>query len=287
LISIIDQLACAGTERIGFSGGEPMLRNDIGQLVSHAKRRGLTVNLLSNGWQVPDRIDELEQLDYLAISLDGPQEIHDALRGKGAFEHALNAIRAAKRRGLDVWTTTVLTRHNLHSIHYVLALARREGVRATFLPVMRESLYARNYELLVPDLTAMVKAMDILLAEKRRTDSPLAASPALLKYYRSNWGRPRQKRPGTWQGKGLRCCAGNLFCAIGPDGKLSSCIYRQADPGGLNIVWQGFQQAWLKLKSPQCQGCWCDSFIEANQIFSGKPSAILHGLGLLMSDGND
>lgn len=281
--SVIDQLAAAGTERLGIGGGEPMLRDDIGAIIDHAKGRGLTVNLLSNGWQVPERIDALRQLDFLAVSLDGPAAVHDRLRGDGAFARALAAIRAARAARIAVWTTTVLTRHNLDAIDAVLQLARQEGARASFLPVAAESLKARNAAALAPDPEALAAAMDRLLDERRRPGSPLAASASLLRFYRRHWGRPQAAhgRPGAFHAGSLPCQAARLFCAIGPDGRLYPCLYRQDQDPGASIPELGFAAAWQAVRPPQCAGCWCDSFIEGNLIFRFDPGAMLNAYRLL------
>lgn len=282
---IIDELADAGTERLGLGGGEPMLREDVGQIIDHAKARGLTVNLLSNGWQVPERIGELRGLDFLAISLDGPEAVHDQLRGNGAFAQALAAIRMASAAGIDVWTTTVITRHSIGHIDAVLRMAKDLRVRATFLPVMEESLKARNAETLAPTPDDMRALMTRLLAERQRPDTALAASASLLRFYRDHWGRPATlKTEGAWHAGALRCQAGRLFCAISPDGRLSPCLYHQDRAPAASIIEQGFAQAWHQIQPPDCAGCWCDSFVEGNLIFALDPNAMLNAYRLLADD---
>jgi len=279
---LIDQMAAAGTERLGLGGGEPMLRKDIGAIVAHAKARGLTVSLVSNGLQVAERAPELAGLDFLAISLDGPEEVHDQARGRGSFAKAVEAIGAARAAGIEVWTTTVLTRLNIGRIAEVLELARRLGARASFLPVMEEGLKSRNAPELKPDRREFAAAMELLLAERRRPSTPLAVSAELLRFYRDKWGRNLPaSRPGAWQGGDLRCQAGRLFCSIAPDGRLYACNYLQRAVPGHSTVELGFAAALARVAPPACAGCWCDSFTESNLIFDLRPGAVLHALELL------
>lgn len=282
ILRLIDEIADAGTERLSLGGGEPMVRRDIGTLIAHAKRRGLTVNLVSNGLHIPRRIHELVGLDFLAVSLDGPEAVHDRARGRGSFPRALDAIRAARAAGIEVWTTTVLSRDNIVLVPDIIALAAEEGVRATFLPVMAEGLEARNAARLAPDAAAFAETMDYLIAERKRPGSPVASSADLFAFYRDHWGRAQApKAHGAWHGGTLRCHAAQMFCSIAPDGRLYPCNYLQRSVPGWSVTELGFAAALAKLAPPECRGCWCDSFIEANLVFAFRPGAILNVLKVL------
>lgn len=281
VLQLIDQFATAGTERISLSGGEPMVRADIGQIIRHAKRRGLTVNLVSNGLHVPRRIKEIAGIDFLSVSLDGPEAVHDRLRGEGAYARALAAIRAARKAGIAVWTTTVLTRHNVDAVADIIEMSKREGARCTFLPVMKESLASRNAEALAPTRMQLIETMTFLIAERRHPGSPLASSSELFAFYRDRWGAEPVPRKGAWHGGTLRCHAGQLFCSVAPDGGLHPCSYLQRQTQGPNAAALGFAEAFAKLDAPQCSGCWCDSFIEANMIFGLQPGPVFNAVRVL------
>lgn len=272
---LIEEIAHAGGERLSLGGGEPMLRDDIGVFIRKAKSCGLTVNLLSNGYQIADRIAELRGLDYLSVSLDGPQAVHDRLRGSGAFAQAISAIRAARAAGIEVWVTAVITRHNHDALGDLLEIVRAEGVRISVQPVMQESLWARRAENLAPTREAFLRVIDLLTLERGKADSPVAMSRSLLRFYRDYWGTPkRSNTSGAWQGGRLACQAGQLFCSVGPDGRLHSCNYRY-DGAALSCIDLGFAEAFRQLQAPDCQGCWCDSFIESNLVFAFDPLAML------------
>lgn len=281
---LVDEMAAAGTERLGIGGGEPMLRKDIGLIIAHAKGRGLTVNMVSNGLQVAERVKELAALDFLAVSLDGSEALHDQARGRGSFCTAIDAIRAARNAGVEVWTTTVLTRRNLGRIPEVLDLAKRLGARASFLPVMEQGLKSRNAEGLKPDRDEFAHAMEFLIRERDRPGTPLAVSGDLLRFYRERWGRGENTvRKGAWQGGTLPCQAGRLFCSLAPDGRLYPCNYLQGAAPGPSAVALGFAEALRRTAAPDCAGCWCDSFTESNLIFDLRPGALRHAIGLLTS----
>src|SRR5438105_2773269 len=74
--SAIDELRAGGMGRASLIGGEPLLRKDAGEIVEHLKRRGVHASMNTNGWFVPDRLDELAGLDLACVTLDGPEALH-------------------------------------------------------------------------------------------------------------------------------------------------------------------------------------------------------------------
>ena len=99
---LIKDLKDNGCLRVSFSGGEPLLREDIIELIDCAKKNGMAVTLNSNGILVSKYLNELKKLDALAISLDGHPEHHNILRGKNSGEKAIEGIRQAVQFGIKV-----------------------------------------------------------------------------------------------------------------------------------------------------------------------------------------
>jgi MoaA/NifB/PqqE/SkfB family radical SAM enzyme len=93
---IVDQLADMGTQRIGLSGGEPLLRDDIGEIIRHIKGKGIECGLSSNGILVPERLLEIRGVDSICLSLDGDKHVHEDLRGKGTYQKVMRAVQCVK-----------------------------------------------------------------------------------------------------------------------------------------------------------------------------------------------
>ena len=93
---LIDQMKMAGVRLISFTGGEPLVRSDMGEIIRYVKSHGLVCKLNSNGMLVQQRLDDLRPLDLLQISVDGPPQVQDQLRGAGTAERASHAIHAAQ-----------------------------------------------------------------------------------------------------------------------------------------------------------------------------------------------
>lgn len=119
-VSIISDLSDLGTKKMIFTGGEPLIRDDIGLLISEAKQEGMSVNLNSNGFLVPERVDTVKKTDKLVLSLDGPEEIHNELRGKESFQKVMKAIRVAKSNNIPVFITSVISKLNIDKIDWLL-----------------------------------------------------------------------------------------------------------------------------------------------------------------------
>lgn len=84
---------------ITLFGGEPLVLEGFGELVRAAKRRGLRVNMVSNMALAHDRAEEIVDsgIDEIIVSLDGPREAHDAIRGAGVFNRVVRGLMLVDR----------------------------------------------------------------------------------------------------------------------------------------------------------------------------------------------
>lgn len=154
---------------INYTGGEALVRKDIDEIIERTARiPGLFVSLASNGWLLtPTRLREVKRLgvSMLALSLDGPTaEIHDGFRKRtGSFERVIEAARAAKSEGIDVWFTGVV-RNDLAlggHLEALTELARREGCLLTLnLPYDVGGWHGRDEDIrLTPEAHALYVEM--------------------------------------------------------------------------------------------------------------------------------
>ncbi len=130
---LIDQLAEYRCPVLLFSGGEPLLREDIFELLDYARHRGLRTVLSTNGTLITrDVAERLKRLDlgYAGISLDGPEALHDRFRGRrGSFRATLDGIEHCRRFGIRTGLRFTMTRHNCEHIDTVFDIAEEAGVR--------------------------------------------------------------------------------------------------------------------------------------------------------------
>jgi pseudo-rSAM protein/SPASM domain protein len=120
---LLDDLAEYGAPVVLFSGGEPLVRADLTELVAHAADRGIRPVLSTNGTLItPGRAQELKEagLAYAGVSVDGLPERNDEFRGqKGAFDAAVDGIEACLDAGLKTglrYTVTAANRPDLEGV---------------------------------------------------------------------------------------------------------------------------------------------------------------------------
>ncbi len=120
-----------------FSGGEPLARPDLLELVSYARSLGIRPTLSTNGTLITD--DTAQKIKeagftYVGISLDGIGEINDRFRGVGgAFDRAVRGFKACVAVGQRVGLRLTLTRHNFQNLHGIFDFIEREQIdRACF-----------------------------------------------------------------------------------------------------------------------------------------------------------
>lgn len=131
-LALIDDLADFGVPVLLLSGGEPLLRPDLFDLVAHARARGLRTTLSTNGTLItPDVARRLSALGlgYVGISLDGIGPVNDRFRGhRGAFDKAVAGFRACTAAGQRVGLRMTLTRHNVLDLPRIFDFVEAEGI---------------------------------------------------------------------------------------------------------------------------------------------------------------
>jgi len=128
---VIKDAVSYGAGSIIFSGGEPLLREDIYELISFTKNNSLGACLTSNGYLINQEVAyKLHQagVDVVNISVEGPKHIHEYLRGKGMYEKALLALENLRSEKIEATIATMVSRYNYEYLPDIVELARQYGV---------------------------------------------------------------------------------------------------------------------------------------------------------------
>jgi len=177
---MIDALAAFGVSVLLFSGGEPLMREDIYELGRYADSRGIRAVLSTNGTLIDKgtaaRLKEA-RFKYVGVSLDGLEETNDRFRGvKGAFARAVDGIRECLEAGIKTGVRFTLTRHNARDLSGMFDLIEREEIPRM---CVYHLVYAgRGSQLVKDDLDKPQarEAMDLIFA---RTEKMAAADRPL------------------------------------------------------------------------------------------------------------
>jgi radical SAM protein with 4Fe4S-binding SPASM domain len=130
-LHVVDEIYDFGATWFGLSGGEPLMRKDIFEIISHARDIGLKVSLITNGSLVNGKIyDNLVKNEVrTAVSLDGSERAHDLLRGKGRYKNALSAIQKLSKAGILDCLVVTTTKFNYKDVDHVVDVAGEYGAR--------------------------------------------------------------------------------------------------------------------------------------------------------------
>lgn len=131
-MNLIEDLAEIRTPLLVFSGGEPVLRDDIYELNEYAMELGLRTILSSNGALITRRVAEKIKdagFVYVGVSLDGSENAHDKFRGvRGAFKDSIRGLRNLMEVGVDTGVRFAITHQNYDELPKVLEIVKKEGV---------------------------------------------------------------------------------------------------------------------------------------------------------------
>lgn len=161
---LVDQVKEMGCNILIFSGGDPLQREDLDDLIRYGKKIGLRVGTIpaATGRLTEERVRSLQEagLDQMAVSIDGPTaEIHDQFRGvPGAFDKTMAAAGWARKAGLPLQVNTTFAAWNLHEFDRMAELVESLGVvfweifflvpigRGAEMQVLRAEQYEKVFE---------------------------------------------------------------------------------------------------------------------------------------------
>jgi radical SAM protein with 4Fe4S-binding SPASM domain len=140
---IIRQARALGATSFTPCGAESFMRKDFLDLVELAHSIGYTTqDIVTNGTMITDEhLDRLQACPsvYLHISIDGPKDVHDDLRGEGNYDKSVETARKCVERGIRIGLSGVLMRETMHHAEHLLELAKSIGVpEVSFQPFQEE-----------------------------------------------------------------------------------------------------------------------------------------------------
>ena len=115
--------------RVLITGGEPLLHSDFQTINDMLPRFMVRKVLFSNGLLITGMLLENIHVDEIQISIDGLEQAHDSLRGKGSFRRAMDAIALCREKGVEVSVSTMVHKKNLDDIARMDTIFRDMGVR--------------------------------------------------------------------------------------------------------------------------------------------------------------
>jgi len=279
---VVDEAADLGVLQCHLSGGEPLLRPDLGLIVARAAQRELYTNLVTSGIGLSEsRARALRDagLNAVQLSVQGADiRVSRMIAGGDFWTRKMDAARAIQSAGLPLSLNVVLHRHNLDQVPALLDLAASLGAHRVELANAQYYGWAlRNRAGLLPDRD-MLAAAEAAVAEFRPRAGRMEILWVIPDYYADF---PKRCMNG-W---------GRMFLTVGPDGTVLPCLAAAVIPGlnlpsvtnrALRLIWyespafnrfRGLE--WMQDPCRSCPkrmddfgGCRCQAY-----LLAGDPAA--------------
>lgn len=273
-----------GTSLASISGGEPLLRHDIFEIIRFAVDAGVSTHICTNGLTItPERAARLRDSGVAAVSVsvDSPEPAaHECLRGPDTFQRTVDAIRLLRDTAPDIQIgiNYLITRMNYRNMTDMITYAEELGVhQIKFAPIHANLLHRHKEKQELEELYFSPEHLEdlrkeiVLLKERSRKSWLSTTSPAFYDGIVPFYGMPRR----------FRCYAGYAVCAIGPGGQVAPCCDMDSPfsvkDRPLHEIWRdpGFHE--LRRKVGRCGvPCWDTTNTELSLRL--RPWALLRNL---------
>ncbi|MCK4840850.1 MAG: pyrroloquinoline quinone biosynthesis protein PqqE [Methylococcales bacterium] len=283
---VLSQARKMGAVQLGFSGGEPLTRQDLPELCAHARQLGYYSNLITSGYGLTEeKIIQLKAagLDHIQVSIQAStQELNDHLAGTESYQTKKEVAHLVKKHGYPMVLCVVIHRENIHQMPEILAMAEELG--ADYLELANTQYYGwahENRDLLLPTKEQFEEAEAIAQAYKKKVEGKMKIYYVIPDFYED---RPKACMNG-W---------GTTFLTIAPDGVALPCHSARDLPGldcpnvtdfSIEQIWNESKafnffrgNDWMKEPCHSCDekekdmgGCRCQAYMLTGDMYSTDP----------------
>ncbi|MFN4340658.1 MAG: pyrroloquinoline quinone biosynthesis protein PqqE [Azonexus sp.] len=220
---VLDDARRLGALQLGFTGGEPMLRDDLEELVGHADRIGFYTNLITSGIGLTEeRLLALKAagLKHIQLSVQAARaELTDALVGARAHAGKMEAARLIKKHGFPMVLNVPLFRQNIGEIDAMIDWAAGMGIEyIEFANIQYYNWALMNRDELMPTLAQVREAEAVVNRWREKLGNTMTVYFVIPDYYE---GRPKACMNG-W---------GAIHLTVAPDGVAMPCQEARVIPG--------------------------------------------------------
>jgi radical SAM family uncharacterized protein len=259
--AILRQIYDSGACGIAFEGGEPLLRNDLVDILAFSRSLPLHTSLITNGTLLESRIDEIAPYinGVIYVSLDGLEKTHDTIRGvSGCFKKAIGGITAAALK-VPVTINTTIMAENLPEIEGLVELAKELNAR---ISVAMAHKYC-NATASAPTAKETMEIAGKLVAMKK-AGYPLVNSIGYFKVL---------AKEKNWK------CKPWAMINVGPDGKLVlPCYVRNEYATNISVFETNIKTAISQFdwkETQNCGKCNLHCYVEPSLVLSWNFRAYL------------
>ncbi|MBD3271261.1 MAG: radical SAM protein [Elusimicrobia bacterium] len=243
-IDVVDRLHKANVRQVILTGGDPMVRFDIGSIIDQLREKNISVLVETHGFFADRKVEILKVTDLVILPLDGPEEIHDRLRYPGSYQEVLRAAKVCDKNSVPFVFRCTLTSENVDLISVPLEIARHFNRRVYFEPI--------------PPILPGTKTPHPLMFSSDRMKMAMVRLKKMKKSQYPNIGNSESSLTHLYHWPELRsrsCDAGWISAYIDLNGDCKPCRYVSARHTS-NVLRDGFIEAFNKLTVTHCSDCW-------------------------------
>jgi len=222
-VRVFQQAREIGAVQLGFSGGEPLVRQDLEVLVGEARQMGYYTNLITSTLGMNEqRLEKLQKvgLDHIQVSFQAPEEVlNDQIAGASSFLHKKRMTQAIKAAGLPVVLNIVIHKGNIDKMRDILEMCIELNLDYVELASAQYYGYAlKNRDLLLPSKEQLDRAEVIAHEYQEKLKGSMKIFYIIPDYYEK---RPKPCMNG-W---------GSMFLTVDPEGLAQPCHSAKLIPG--------------------------------------------------------
>src|SRR5580658_8953109 len=285
-LRVLREARALGAVQLGLSGGEPLARDDLEEIVAEAHRLGFYINLITSGVGMNEtRVQALKAagLDHIQLSFqDSSRQMNDFLSSTRTFELKSKVAALIKKYDYPMVLNVVLHRMNIDHVQEILEMADRMG--AEYVELANTQYYGwawHNREQLLPSREQLQRAEQVLQRFRERIGQKMRIFFVVPDYF--------ERRPKPCM-KGL----GSIFLTIAPDGLALPCHAARMLPGlefpnvrtsSIESIWSDSESfnhfrgdAWMKEPCRSCPekardfgGCRCQAYLVTGDAANADP----------------
>lgn len=285
-IRVLTQARQMGAVQLGFSGGEPLIREDLPILAKHARALGYYSNLITSGYGLTEeKIVDLKEagLDHIQVSIQASsEELNDYLAGTHSFTHKREVARLVKKHGYPMVLCVVIHKENIHQMRDILEMAIE--LEADYVELANTQYYGwahLNRKQLLPSKEQFETAEAIAHEYQDKLKGKMKIYYVIPDFYEA---RPKACMNG-W---------GTTFLTIAPDGLALPCHSARLLPGlecpnvqdmSIEQIWNESDafnhfrgDEWMKEPCRSCPekekdfgGCRCQAFMLTGEMENADP----------------
>lgn len=276
-LKAIDNACSLEVPFFDFSGGEPLLRGDLAILAKRASSHNCLVSMNTNGTHLKSAkaYKIADFFDVVAVSMDGPPEIHDKIRGvAGTCKKAFETIKFLKAHGIMVGVNSVASPWNIRALPRFIEELRSIVDFVQVQPIHPYPPPPENKPL--PE--EILRLQEYLLRLKSEDPSFLAVPEDFIRGFGL-----------FFEGKAPKICqAGKLYVAIDHSGRLLACAARGDVVLGSVLEHSAVEllrgevesDCWSRVAS--CRGCWLECTVGVSITVEKPLKEIVHISGYIM-----